>query len=356
VDLAAAPIPPSWTTSAPEAITSSPIPAGPVPREPPGPPLLLNNKDRSTKVEEEIFGINLDVDTKDLRQELVPPGTSEERAIHVMECLVDAVSLPGKTTQSGEGDDTAANIHTALAELVASNHHLGSQSEDIRKDLKWKNLNRQALRGVKSEAQLIESLKDVMEIRDRTLRNANARQKAILSKEPWNTLLIDAWSNNGYVSVLSRRSVDHYISLLQHLVLVAGVYGWEEALREIEFYTKEWALIRSQCTSRLMALCRIYVSLRDGADAKWLSPELEAEKVTALVQAVAKLKANGPRNPSGGGSGGGGGFCKKCGTILHGRLHCPWQHLSVSAAKRKGKEALKKLAIGEDGDAAAPEG
>ena len=38
------------------------------------PPLLLNNKDKSTKVEEEIFGINLDVDSKELRQQLSPPG------------------------------------------------------------------------------------------------------------------------------------------------------------------------------------------------------------------------------------------------------------------------------------------
>jgi hypothetical protein len=346
---------PVGTTSIPQAAPTQVTP--PISREPPGPPMLLNNKDRSTKVEEEIYGISLDVDTQDLRRQLVPPGTSDERAIQVAECLVDAVSLPGKTTQSGEGDDTAANIHSALAELVASNHHLGSQSEDVRKDLKWKNHNRQALKGVKTEAQLSESLRDVMDIRDRTLRNLNSRQKTILSKEPWNALLIDAWSNSGYVSVISRRSVDHYISLLQHLVLVASNKGWDEAQNEIDFYTKEWALIRGQCITRLMALCRIYVSLRDGADAKWLSPTLEAERVTTLFKAVAELRGSGtsPRTGNTAG-GGGGGFCEKCGTILHGRLNCPWGQMNSTAAKRKGSNALKKLGMGEAGEAAVPEG
>jgi hypothetical protein len=194
-----------------------------------------------------------------------------------------------------------------------------------------------------------------MEIRDRTLRNANARQKTILSKEPWNTLLIDAWSNSGYISVISRRSVDHYISLLQHLVIMSKSFGWEETQREIDFYTKEWALIRSQCLTRLMALCRIYVSLRDGADAKWLAPELEAQRLAALYQTVKDLKTTGLRTPAGGG-GGGIGLCDKCGTVLHGRQNCPWQHMGASAAKRKGKEALKKLAAGDDGEAATPEG
>ena len=252
-------------------------------------------------MEEEVFGINLDVDSKELRQQLSPPWAADERAVQLMECLVDAVSLPGKTNQSSE-DDLGANIHSALAELVATNRLQGSQNDDVRKDLKWKNQNRQVLRSIKTESQLAETLKDVMEIRDRTLRNLNARQKTILSPEPKDPLVIDAWSNNGYVSVISRRSIDHYTSLLQHLILVSSSCGWDEAQREIDFYVKEWALIRSQCLTRLMALTRIYVCLRDGADAKWLNPILEAEKVRTIHQSMRLLQAGG--NPGRGGAGG----------------------------------------------------
>jgi hypothetical protein len=348
--------PPPLPRSPPPMVQPVPTPEPPpLAQEPPSPPILLSNKDKSTKKEEELFGISIDVDSKELREKLSPPGTAEERAIQLTECLVDAVSLPGKIHTSGDGDDVGANIHAAMAELVATKNQLLGSGEDMRKDLKWKNQNRQVLKSIKNADQLTESLRDVVEIRDRTLRNSTASQRTILSKEPWNTLLIEAWSLGGYYSVISQRSIDHYISLLQHLVLVAAKHGWDEAQREIDFYTKEWALIRSQCLTRLTAMCRIYVSLRDGADAKWLSPTMEAEKVAALCVAMAELKANGTRGGGGGGNSGY-GLCEKCGTLLHGRNSCPFQHLGAAAAKKKGRDMLKKLALTGEAEAAEPDG
>lgn len=332
------PTPPAAPQVAPPRIP--PVPAAlQTPQQQLGPPLLLHNKDKSTKIKEEIFGISLDVDSQELRQHLAPPGMADERAIPLMECLVDAVSLPGKTNSSGENDDAGSNLHSALVELVATTNQLRGQ-EDMSRDLKWKNQSRHALKGVKTESQLIESLKDVSELRDRTIRNLNARQRTILGKEAWNPLVIAAWSDNGFISVISRRSVDHYISLLQHLVLVSGSYGWEETQRQIDHYTKEWVLIRSQSASRLMALCHIYVALRDGHDALWLSPILEAEKVTALFLEVAQLKSGG----TGGGRGAGGTVCGHCHIGIHGSHPCTWGSSTPAEARKKGAALLRKLA------------
>ncbi|MGL5936232.1 MAG: hypothetical protein ACRCZI_11500, partial [Cetobacterium sp.] len=92
-------------TGVPPAVAAAAMPTPTPPGSQPGsPPVLLNNRDRSTTDTEELFGINLDVDTKVLRQHLAPPGMADERAIPLMECMVDAVSLPGKISQSGESD------------------------------------------------------------------------------------------------------------------------------------------------------------------------------------------------------------------------------------------------------------
>jgi hypothetical protein len=306
-----------------------------------GPPLLLSSKDKSTKDKDELFGISLDVDTKDLRNKLAPPGLEDDRAGYLMECMVDAVSLPGKTNQSSEGDDLGSNIHTALAELISSTNLNGGR-EDMNRDLKWRNQSRQALKGVKDATQLKESLKDVLEIKDRTLRSLAAAQRKVLSAEPWSPLTLEAWSQGGFVTVISRNSIDYYISLLQHLVLTASNYGWEETQRLIDHHVKEWQLIRAQSHSRLMALCHIYVTLRDGAEANWLSPTLEAAKLTALFLEMAALKAGGgvatgtsgsPRHP----------VCTRCGTMLHGTYPC-FVQVTGAAAKKKGQYALRKLA------------
>ncbi|MGL5812172.1 MAG: hypothetical protein ACRCYW_02395, partial [Aeromonas sp.] len=151
----------------------------------------------------------MDTDTQDLRKQLAPPGTEDERAIPLMECLVDAVALPGKTNSSDEGEDLGSNIHTALAEIINTNNQLGGR-EDLARDLNWKNAHRHALKGVRNDAQLKELLADVVEIRDRTLRNLVSKQKILLGPEPWDPLLINAWSESGFVTVISRLSIDHY--------------------------------------------------------------------------------------------------------------------------------------------------
>jgi hypothetical protein len=132
--------------------------------------------------------------------------------------------------------------------------------------------------------------------------------------------------------------LDAYINLLLHLTTISTQLGWDHAKREIDFYCRKWELIRNNSAHRLIAMCRIYITLRDGAEAEWLSPKLEAEKMTTLMQKVAALEGNTR------GGGPGVGFCDKCQTILHGSKNCPWNSLSNGKARAKGKDALKKLA------------
>ena len=261
-----------------------------------------------------------------------------------MECLLDAVSLPGKTSQRTDAEDDAANLQMQLEQLNrASRQELG---DTIRADLKWNNGSRNALRTVKTESDLTTMLHEVASLRERTLNNLHCLQRTILSKEAWSPLIIEAWSQGGFISILSRKAFDYYQSLLQHLVAVAGKYSWEMAKLEIDFHVRKWMFIRVNSSSRIIVMCRIYVYLRDGSAREWLSPKLEAEKVIQLHTQVRLLEQGGRGGgavPSGGSAL---GFCTRCGTILHGATECPWSGMNTTKAHKAGRAVLRKLASG----------
>lgn len=347
------PSPPS-PTQAP----SAPIPVAPEPIPPradagySAPPYVLTGKDTSVKDKEKLFGISLDMSVEELRAQLAPPGLTDGRARDTMELLLDAVSLPGKTSHNAEAEDHQSQMTDSLAELAS----LGRQEvsgDEIRRDLKWKQSNRNAIRCVKSAEDLLEIQQNVRSLREETLRNIVSSQRTILGREPWSQTTIDSWATGGYVSVLSRHSLDHYINLLQHLNTVSIDLGWEHAKREIDFYVKKWELIRNNSHSRLLALCRIYITLRDGAEMEWQSTKLEGEKVTSLL----KWKASVESATGGGGNASSNLFCTKCATILHGASGCPWGNISATKAKQKARDVLKSLGAGTGGvGGEAPDG
>jgi hypothetical protein len=96
-----------------------------------------------------------------------------------------------------------------------------------------------------------------------------------------------------------------------------------------------------------MTLCRIYVTLRDGAAYDWITPKLEAKKLLKLSKdlTAAQLQT--------GNSGGGARLqgptihvCLHCGTVLHGSNTCPWASNAAGKAKERGRLALRALGAG----------
>ena len=311
------------------------------------PPLMLNGRDKSAKTEDEIFGISLDTDVGALHGKLAPPGVTSIVAQDLTECLVDAVSLPGKTGQSTESEDTVANLQISI-EALGHSQRQNQSGEQQRRDLKWSQLSRNVLKTVKTVEDLRTMMIEVMSLKESQLSSVISWQKTILAKEPWEAIICETWSQGGYITVLSRKSLEHYISLLEHLLGLGGRYPWDIVQQEIDFYVQKWVLIRNNSQNRVMALCRIYVTLRDGASRDWITPKLEAKKLIKLYQdlhtALGQLGGDsGTTNSRGQVSV---GFCIHCGTILHGSTGCPWGSLSAGKAKEKGKAALKALGGG----------
>lgn len=325
--------------------------------DPPMPPLSLSGSDPSLKKEEEVFGIDLDCDTNELRKKLAPPGVSPQMARDLGETLLDAVSLPGRSGVATETEDTASNIEASLAELAAIQRQEALQ-DDIRRDLKWNNASRNALRLVKNESDLRTMLEDVLQLQDRALKTVLTNQRTILLRLPWSKEAVEAWSFGGYISRISRLSVTHYISFLHHLVLVSMKNGWDLAKQEIDHYVKRFNLIRANSQARIVALCRVYVLLRDGAESSWRSNKLEAEKITYLYQQIQAAKDGAPsKEKEKSVTSKRGEVCPRCGTTLHSvDVTCPWSHLGKAKAQKEGRNALKALAKNGGGAGESSEG
>ena len=184
-------------------------------------------------------------------------------------------------------------------------------------------------------------ISDIISVKDTTMKTVVTTQAAILKKLPWPEESVSVWAYNGYFSVLSRATLTLHLDFLHHCLKVCGDMSWEVAEKELQYYDRKIALIRTNAPSRIHAMCRIYVLFRDSHDVGWRLAKLEAEKVKDLYQKILELTQNGS------GTGGESSMiriCQKCGTCLHGNQPCPWSELSNTKAKRAAKNALKAMA------------
>jgi hypothetical protein len=279
---------------------------------------------------------------------LPPPGVSKKTAELLGECLLDAVALPGKSSTASElADENATTFQMLVEELVAVNRQ-EKLGETTRRDLKWSQSGRNVLKNVKTTEELSEMIQDVIGLREQTLTTLSTSQSTLLSSYQWDSYTVDAWCDGGYITTISRKSLELYTIFLQHLLTASAKFDWDVIKQEIDFYVKKWHFIRTNSASRLSAMCQIYVTLRNAHNAQWLSPKLEAEKMASLYQAFRALRTGGVT----GGNGGEGphrdppGFCSKCSTILHGTTQCPWNNGSNQKAKEKARQVLKNLGEG----------
>ena len=318
--------------------TASPTPPGPPPAVTPQeeevalPPIVLNGKDPSTKKEDEVFLLDMDVDGKTLMTKLAPPSLTPEMAREVSETALDVVALPGKIYSTDDRGDTADDIQNSLAELTTLRRQ-ELHGETTRFDSKWSSANRTSLRAIKTLDDLQDHLRDVQTVGDTSMKRVVTKQRAILNRMPWTPTVIDIWSYGGYITVISRHTFRLYVSLLLHLLDVERDMTWKLAKQEVDFYVKKFTLIRSNSDTRLQALCRIYILLRDNHEADWRSSKLEYEKLAALHQKIQTFDVESL-------------LCKKCNTTLHGLNGCPWSHLSNTGAKKAGRKALTAMAGG----------
>ena len=311
-------------------------------RNPAGPPSILAGKDKSTKNPDEIFEVPINVDGEELAVSFAPDSVSKEVAKTLSNTLLDVASLPGKTYLT-DRDDVTGEIRDSLFVVMSQQQ---SKGDGPPPDLKWHQPSKNAVMACKDEEDLRELKRNVIDVQAQHLRRGKEQQRVLLLKNGFDDIMAHAWSNDGFYTTLNQRGVQYYVDFLDHVIQLCSTQGWEAARVVIEHYTKKWKVIRGNNDSRLVALCQIYVTLRDGHHAGWLHLKLTDKKVNALVvQLQGRQGATTTTPPSA--TNGTVGWCRKCETVLHGSKGCPWSDQSGADAKKAGKEVLRRLAAGD---------
>jgi len=308
------------------------------------PPVTLLSPDASAKKDDEIFGIDLGSEIR-LREKLCPPGLPRDLAKSMADGMADVIALPGGFT-SGDDDNGGemALMSSALEELVRR----GRTENDCstKSDLHWKSNSRTAMRNIKSLPYLMKRCKILSSSRDRVVKNTVRHTQNILERAGWNdTAIILAWATNGYYARIVRESIDAWIALHQHLLVLTLTeqMPWAYVQVEIDHHVEELQIIRNTHDSRLQALCGIYAYLRDGKASSWHSTALQYKRNSQVFSQVGRDDVSDVSNDLSAFHG-----CSHCQTTLHpgDKLSCPWKGASKNAARKKGIATLKVLAEG----------
>jgi hypothetical protein len=308
------------------------------------PPLQLLGTDPSAKKDDEIFGIDIGSELH-LREKLSPPGLTGEQAKSMADGAVDVIALPGGfvNDEKDNGGDLAM-MSTAIEELCRQKR---TETESSTKsDLHWKSNSRTALQSVKSLPDLMKRCKVLASARDRVIKNSIRHSQNVLQRAGYaDPRLIEAWATNGFYGRITRDSMNSWIALHQHLLVLTLTDNmpWHYVQVEIDHHVEELQIIRNTHDSRLQALCGIYAYLRDGHAGNWHSTSLQYKRNTQLFSHAGRDDASisDVSNDQGNFDG-----CSHCSTRLHAgdKLSCPWKGISRNLARKKGLAALKTLA------------
>jgi len=176
---------------------------------------------------------------------LSPLGADEKTAKNLGHTSIDVVAVPGEHSQT-ETNEIGTHIAHTLDEMAGGND---DDNEDNRADTKWRNACQNRLSTVKTDADLLEHQKDVLDISDKVIQKVMVTQETILLKTEWPTEVIEAWCFGGHLTAFARRSASLCLGLLDHLLRMNTATSWELTKKEIDHYVKKFQTFRDHASS-----------------------------------------------------------------------------------------------------------
>jgi hypothetical protein len=256
--------------------------------------------------------------------------------------LIDVAALPGGFTSGGIDDTNESDLNfigAALAEMAHQGR--GGTIESVgRSDLQWRNQKRTSIKTIKDEKMLRKRCKTLMKLRDKVVSRMVKASTNACRRSGWtDENRMEAWAYGGFLIRITLASFDYYLALHNHWLELISIdeADFSYVVMEIEHHPDELEVIRDTSDYRPQCLCLNYAYLRDNHSAGWFSASLQSKRDMELLRGSGSVCSENST-----------GSCPKCGTNLHtgGRAECPWKNAKDGEAKRKGQEALRKLAGG----------
>jgi hypothetical protein len=304
--------------------------------------------DPSTGSKSQFFGHTIGTE-EEMRAAMTPQGLNTQDARTLAETTLDAVSLPGKTDISKIETNTDMEVMAEAMRMIseAATGVVKGGDSGIARNSGWQSARKVSLKRVTSEEDLQDNCDTLQEQLMTVLGNVRLAQMSVLSKYHWGGAMTDVLSYTNLYARIGQDTLEAYIGLHQHLLMICRNSGWEYAKIAIEYYVKKLVGARTNAMSRLQALVDTYIFLRDSKNQGYNSSKLqevrnvEVNRKLAQVELACKIITSSK--------------CSKCGGSIRvhpeGRKHCPFKSMSDSHAKKQAAIIEKALTAGGDGSA-----
>jgi hypothetical protein len=290
---------------------------------------------RDTSTGKKVYETSINVPT-DVLKELCPQGLSKKTRDALGEAIIDVVNLPGTY---GTVMDDKTEVWDGLAAALGTVMEVQERSAGrFRTDSQWTSQNRTRLKEVKDSDSLRTLAQNYRDTRGEVLLSAKGAMREVLADCWYDEPSLIYYLEAGRLIKLIESSLDLYGALLSHLKDQLSESGWAIAAIDTAYHTRQLQICRTSSMSRLQAMLKIYVYLRNSAkDAFWCS-ELQQKYNQAMRETVLASLGSPVLAP------GSYKMCSKCGTSDHpgGNTRCPFKGVTNSNATKLALETHRR--------------
>ena len=312
-------------------------------------PRRLVGTDPSTGTKGKLWGVNANEDLSMLNA-WSPPGMPLEKSVRFGDQALDAVGLPGTSSQ-GSDDFEMARLSDAFLMMAAGRAAMTHNLLQGTSDTSFKQEKRTTLASVKSLDDLESRMESLNSNKDKVLEHVEGNLKIVLmgtGYAPDDAVLL---AHDSPFLRISTDSLAAYIGLHMHLLQVALKHGWDHTKSELDYHVTKLKEIRALYQTRLQVIAHNCCYLRDLQTQKWQTFGIQDLRIRelqlSLLGVITPPTATGLAGLAGTGRG---HFCNHCKTNLHpgNKASCLWKSLTGAEAKKAGANALRRLGEGED--------
>jgi hypothetical protein len=327
---------------------------GPTPTQPAGTwalPQRLVGPDPSAGQKGELWHAKAGEDLTML-QAWCPPGLTLERQVQLGDQTLDAVGLPGTSSQGSDEFDLA-RLSDALVMMATGR---GSATNSLLQgavDTAFKKDSRTTLGSIKNLRDLEHRMQALTSNQHKVMEHVETNLKIVLMGGGYTAVDAALLAHDSPFLRISSDSQSAYLGLHMHLLGVGLQSGWEHLKTELQYHVRKLKEIRALHQTRLQVVAHNYCYLRDLQSHKWQTFGIQDLRIREIQMNLAGLGPLNPSPPQGGGNPlampGRVHFCNHCKTSLHpgNKGSCFWKGLSAGAAKKEGANAARRLGAGD---------
>jgi hypothetical protein len=231
-------------------------------------PQRLVGADPSSGTKGQLWGIKAHEDLSMLNA-WSPPGMPLEKLVRFGDQTLDAVGIPGTSTQ-GSDDFEMARLSDAFMMMAAGRTAMTHSLLQGTTDNGFKQEKRTTLGNIKSAEELDTRLQCLSSNKDKVLEHVEGNLKIVLMGAGYTPDDAALLAHDSPLLRISTDSVNAYIGLHMHLLAIALRHGWDHSKIELGYHVTKLKEIRALYQTPLQIIAHNYCYLASEEAFLWV--------------------------------------------------------------------------------------